>query len=276
LFDGQRTVRGVVAVVVDVTPQVLARKEAERLRTAAEEANQAKLHVLQTVSHETRQPVHASLGYVEMLQLGIRGELNEMQLADLENIRKNQTHLLRLLNDILSFAKLEAGALKLDVEAADATEIMSQTHPLLEPLFKAKGVTYEAVAPAVPAMFYGDRERTMQVCINLLTNALKATESGGRVTFQCDVSADRVTFSVRDTGIGIPDSKFDAIFDPFTQLARGGNADARGVGLGLSISRQLARAMNGDVTVDSTVGVGSTFTFSLPRAGVDSHLTGRN
>ena len=85
-----------------------------------------------------------------------------------------------------------------------------------------------------------------------------------------------MTFSVRDTGIGIPDSKFDAIFDPFTQLARGGNADARGVGLGLSISRQLARAMNGDVTVDSTVGVGSTFTFSLPRAGVDSHLTGRN
>ena len=267
LFDGQRTVRGVVAVVVDVTPQVLARKEAERLRTAAEEANQAKLHVLQTVSHETRQPVHASLGYVEMLQLGIRGDLNEMQLADLENIRKNQTHLLRLLNDILSFAKLEAGALKLDVEAADANEIMSQTHPLLEPLFKAKGVTYEAIAPAVPAMFYGDRERTMQVCINLLTNALKATESGGRVTFQCDVLADRVTFSVQDTGVGIPESKFDAIFDPFTQLARGGNADARGVGLGLSISRQLARAMNGDVTVDSTVGVGSTFTFSLPRAG---------
>jgi signal transduction histidine kinase/CheY-like chemotaxis protein len=266
LLDGQRRVRGVIAVVVDVTPQVLARKEAERLRVAAEEANQAKLHVLQTVSHETRQPVHASLGYVEMLQLGIRGALNESQLADLENIRKNQTHLLRLLNDILSFAKLEAGALKLDMEPADAADIMAQARPVLEPLFKAKGVTYEMRPPATPANFFGDRERTMQVCVNLLTNALKATESGGRVTFACDVSADRVIFSVTDTGIGIPQSKFDAIFDPFTQLARGGMADARGVGLGLSISRQLARAMNGDVTVDSTVGSGSTFTFSLPRA----------
>jgi signal transduction histidine kinase len=265
LFDGQGGVRGVIAVVVDVTPQVLARKEAERLRIAAEEANQAKLHVLQTVSHETRQPVHASLGYVEMLQLGIRGDLNESQLADLENIRKNQTHLLRLLNDILSFAKLEAGALKLDIEAADAADIMAQAHPILEPLFKAKGVWYVVQPPASAAVFYGDRERTMQVCVNLLTNALKATESGGRVTFACDVSEDRVTFSVRDTGIGIPQGKFEAIFDPFTQLARGGHADARGVGLGLSISRQLARAMNGDVTVESTVGVGSTFTFSLPR-----------
>jgi signal transduction histidine kinase len=255
----------VIAVVVDVTPQVLARQEAERLRVAAEEANQAKLHVLQTVSHETRQPVHASLGYVEMLQLGLRGELNESQLADLENIRKNQTHLLRLLNDILSFAKLEAGALQLDMEPADAGDIMAQARPVLEPLFKAKGVTYEVRPPTAPASFFGDRERTMQVCVNLLTNALKATESGGRVTFACDVSADRVTFSVSDTGIGIPRAKFDAIFDPFTQLARGSNADARGVGLGLSISRQLARAMNGDVAVESTVGVGSTFAFSLPR-----------
>ena len=266
LFDGRHEVRGVIAVVVDVTPQVLARKEAERLRVAAEEANQAKLHVLQTVSHETRQPVHASLGYVEMLQLGIRGALNESQLADLENIRKNQTHLLGLLNDILSFAKLEAGALKLDIEPTDAADIIAQARPILEPLFKAKGVTYETRPPADHAMFVGDRERTMQVCVNLLTNALKATDSGGRVTFACDVSADRVTFSVSDTGIGIPSGKFDAIFDPFTQLARGGNADARGVGLGLSISRQLARAMNGDVTVESTVGVGSTFSFSLPRA----------
>jgi signal transduction histidine kinase/CheY-like chemotaxis protein len=265
LLDTQRVVRGVIAVVVDVTPQVLARQEAERLRLAAEEANEAKLHVLQTVSHETRQPVHASLGYVEMLQLGLRGELNESQLADLENIRKNQTHLLRLLNDILSFAKLEAGALQLDMELADAGDIMAQARPVLEPLFKAKGVTYEVRPPTAPASFFGDRERTMQVCVNLLTNALKATESGGRVTFACEVSADRVTFSVSDTGIGIPRPKFDAIFDPFTQLARGGNADARGVGLGLSISRQLARAMNGDVTVVSSVGAGSTFAFSLPR-----------
>ena len=128
---------------------------------------------------------------------------------------------------------------------------------------------YEPRPPAQPALFRGDRERTVQVCVNLLTNALKATPAGGRVTFACDVTDDQVSLSVNDTGVGIPASKFEAIFDPFTQLARGRpTSDAQGVGLGLSISRQLARAMKGDVTVESTVGAGSTFTFSfsLPRA----------
>ena len=267
LLDATGVVRGIIAVVIDVTPQVQAKHEAERLRQAAESANEAKLHLLRTVSHETRQPVHASLGYIDLLQLGIRGPLSDQQRTDLESIKKNQTHLLGLLNDILSFAKLEAGALELDMERADAAEIIAQVHPLVEQQFRAKGVVYEPRPPAKPALFRGDRERTVQVCVNLLTNALKATAPGGRVTFACDVTSDHVSLSVRDTGIGIPASKLEAIFDPFTQLARGRpTSDAQGVGLGLSISRQLARAMKGDVTVVSTVAVGSTFTFTLPRA----------
>jgi signal transduction histidine kinase len=266
LLGATGAVRGIIAVVIDVTPQVRAKHEAERLREAAESANEAKLHLLRTVSHETRQPVHASLGYIDLLQLGIRGPLNDQQRTDLESIRKNQTHLLGLLNDILSFAKLEAGALELDMERADAAEIIAQVHPLVEQQFRAKGVRYEPRPPAAPAIFRGDRERTVQVCVNLLTNALKATPPGGVVSIECDVTDDRVSLSVRDTGIGIPETKREAIFDPFTQLARGrATSDAQGVGLGLSISRQLARAMKGDVTVESAVGVGSTFTFSLPR-----------
>ena len=266
LIDGMGRTYGVIAVATDVTAQVLARHEAERLREAAESANEAKLHLLRTVSHETRQPVHASLGYVDLLAMGIRGKLNEAQLSDLENIRRNQSHLLRLLNDILSFAKLEAGALELDMENADAGEIIEVLAPLIEPQFKAKGVEYVVKHPGGPARFRGDRERTVQVCVNLLTNALKATPAGGCVTVSCEVKPETIDLRVIDTGSGIPAAKLNEIFDPFTQLARvRATKEARGVGLGLSISRQLARAMKGDVTVESTEGAGSTFTLSLPR-----------
>ncbi|MGH7677109.1 MAG: hybrid sensor histidine kinase/response regulator, partial [Gemmatimonadaceae bacterium] len=267
LLDTTGRTYGIIAVATDVTPQVLARREADRLREAAEAANEAKLHLLRTVSHETRQPVHASLGYLDLLSLGIRGSLSDAQKSDLENIRRNQTHLLGLLNDILSFAKLEAGALELDIETADAAEIIEVLQPLVEPQFQAKGVTYVTRRPEVRATFRGDRERTVQVCINLLTNALKATPAGGTVSIACEVLDTTVTLSVSDTGTGIPASKLSQIFDPFTQLARARpSTEARGVGLGLSISRQLARAMKGDVTVQSTEGTGSTFTVSLPRA----------
>ena len=140
--------------------------------------------------------------------------------------------------------------------------------PLVEPQFRAKGVTYVERKPSVPAKFRGDRERTVQVCINLLTNALKATPPGGQVTIACDVQDRSVSLSVSDTGVGIPETKLEEIFDPFTQLARTRlpRTETAGFGLGLSISRQLARAMKGDVTVESTVGVGSKFTFTLPRA----------
>ena len=267
LKDESGATRGIIAIATDVTPQVLARREADRLRKLAEEANEAKLHLLRTVSHETRQPVHASLGYLDLLTIGVRGELNPQQLSDIENIRRNQNHMLRLLNDILSFAKLEAGALQLDTEEADAAEIIEAVEPLVVQQFRTKGVEYVARRPEAPARFRGDRERTVQVCVNLLTNALKATDPGGRVTLACEINPQSVTLSVSDTGIGIPQAKLQEIFDPFTQLARvRSSADAGGVGLGLSISRQLARAMRGDVTVESSVGSGSTFTFSLPRA----------
>jgi signal transduction histidine kinase len=267
LQDAAGTTYGIISVALDVTPQVIARQEAERLRESAEAANEAKLHLLRTVSHETRQPVHASLGYVDLLMLGVHGDLTDEQRGDLEKVRRNQTHLLRLLNDILSFAKLEAGALELDVERVEAGTIIEAVEPLVRAQFETKGVEYIVNATAGTAAFQGDRERTIQICVNLLTNALKATKPGGRVTISCESHADRIDITVRDTGIGIPESKLAEIFNPFTSLARvRAGPDASGVGLGLSISRQLARAMSGDVTVTSTVGVGSTFTLSLPCA----------
>ncbi len=266
-MDDEGRTRGIIAIATDVTSQVVARREADRLRQLAEEANEAKLHLLRTVSHETRQPVHASLGYLDLLTMGIRGELNDQQRSDIENVRRNQNHLLRLLIDILSFAKLEAGALQLEIEDADASAIIESVEPLVAQQFAAKGVEYKAQRPDGPARFRGDRERTVQVCINLLTNALKATPPGGSVTLSCVLNPATVTLVISDTGVGIPSNKLQEIFDPFTQLARvRAQNEAGGVGLGLSISRQLARAMRGDVTVHSEVGKGSTFSFSLPRS----------
>ncbi|HMC55409.1 MAG TPA: ATP-binding protein [Gemmatimonadaceae bacterium] len=265
LRDGAGRTYGLIAIATDVTAHVLARREAERLRDAAESANEAKLHLLRTVSHETRQPVHASLGYVDLLLLGLRGDIENEQRRFLENIRRNQMHLLRLLNDILSFAKLEAGVLDLDVERVDAAWVLAGLEPLVRPQFQAKQVEYSMAASDDPAEFTGDRERTIQICINLLTNALKATPSLGRVTITTQVHDGLVQFVVADTGIGIPADKLEEIFEPFATLARRPQSEGAGVGLGLSISRQLARAMGGDVTVESRVGQGSTFTLSLPR-----------
>ena len=260
--------RGIIAVAPDVTAQVLARREADRLRLAAEAANEAKLQLLRTVSHETRQPVHASLGYLDLLTLGIRGDLTEEQRSDLENIRKNQTHLLRLLNDILSFARLEAGALPLEMTDVTAADVVAAVEPLVMPQFASKGVACVVAPVTTDARFRGDRERSIQVCVNLLTNALKATPPGGCVTISCDARPDKIEIRVQDTGCGIPPEKLEEIFDPFSQLARA-RATPRheGIGLGLSISRQLARAMKGDLHVKSQVAAGSTFTFVLPRSG---------
>jgi signal transduction histidine kinase len=265
--DGDGHVTSIVAVGVDVTAQVSARREGDRLRQAAEDANDAKLHLLRTVSHETRQPVHASLGYLDLLALPGHGGLTDKQRVYVESIRKNQSHLLGLLNDILSFAKIEAGALDLEIERVLVADLFDSLAALIEPQFQAKSVAFEAVPPPTAVAFMGDRERSIQVCINLLTNAIKATPAGGRVRLKCELDTSAITIVVEDTGSGIPVDKREIIFDPFKQLARTRAASqAGGVGLGLSISRQLARAMNGDVTVESELGAGSVFRFVLPRA----------
>jgi signal transduction histidine kinase len=266
LLNGEGKTYGLIAVATDVTAHVLARREAQRLQAAAESANEAKLHLLRTVSHETRQPVHASLGYVDLMLMGLTGEFANDQRRFLDNIRRNQMHLLRLLNDILSFAKLEAGVLELEIERCDAATVLAALEPLVRAQFETKGVDFSIAPSFDTAEFMGDRERTIQVCINLLTNALKATARGGRVSIASRVRNDHVEFIVTDTGIGIPAEKLEEIFAPFATLARRPQPEGSGVGLGLSISRQLARAMGGDVTVESTVGRGSTFTLSLARA----------
>jgi signal transduction histidine kinase len=236
-------------------------------RTEAEAANRAKSDFLAAMSHELRTPLNGIAGYVDLLEMGVRGEVTPPQRADLERIRANAQHLTVLIDDVLSFARLEAGKLEVDYVAVPVDETLRAVHPLVLPQLQTQGVrfTYEPCPPELCAM--GDAERIVQICVNLLTNAAKATSAGGEVRLSCREQTDHVLVQVQDTGSGIPAEKIEAIFSPFTQLGRSLKAPRAGAGLGLSIARGLALAMGGTLTVESTVGVGSTFTLSLRRAG---------
>lgn len=240
--------------------------EAERkARADAEYANKAKSDFLASMSHELRTPLNAIGGYAELLASGIRGPVTETQRADLERIMRNQHHLLSLINDILNFAKVEAGRVRLDLQPVALSGVLDKLEPLIAPQLLEKRLTYEYrwCDPSYTA--YVDSERLQQILLNLLSNAVKFTPPEGHITVECSANPDTILIWVRDTGIGIPPDKLEQIFEPFVQLDRGQSATRVGTGLGLSISRDLARAMGGDLTVESELDVGSTFTLSVPR-----------
>lgn len=240
-----------------------------RLLRDAEAGNAAKTEFLRTVSHELRQPLNGIGGFLELLEMGLRGPLTELQREDLARIRRNQQHLLTLINDLLSFARLEAGQLEIARSVVPVDALLRSVEAMVLPQMDARGVRYAYTGCDPHLAAYGDQDRVVQIVLNLLTNALKATGAGGTVTLGGESVGSHVVITVRDTGVGIPADKQEAIFSPFTQLGRALNSPQEGAGLGLSISRGLAEAMNGSLHVESTVGSGSTFTLRLPRAGDD-------
>lgn len=271
VIDGKRRPVRFIGTVVDVSERVallnaerVARAEAEEARQRAEEANSAKSDFLAKMSHELRTPLNAIGGHAELIELGVHGPVTPEQSSALERIRKNERHLLALINDILDFSKLEAGAVRLDIREVSIAEIIASLDSLIGPLFSSKGVSYKVDRCEDHLMARGDSERIVQICLNLLSNSLKATSAGGQVSVRCERIDGAIAISVEDTGVGIPEERLEAVFSPFTQLGRALNSPDTGVGLGLAISRELARAMGGDVTVSSQVGVGSTFTLTVP------------
>ena len=271
LLEADSTRSGIVAHGSDVTDHVLARREVERLldeseqaRTEAEAANRIKGDFLASMSHELRTPLNAIGGYVDLLDLGIHGPVTEPQRAALMRITANQKHLLTLINDILSYAKLEAGQVQFDLRPLAVAELLSNVEPLVAPLSEAKGIAYSVHECDLSIHLVGDEERVRQILLNLVTNAIKFTPSGGWVVLTCEADSDWVDIHVRDNGPGIPPEKQQTIFDPFTQVDRRLNSPQEGVGLGLAISRDLARGMGGELSVGSVPGEGSTFTLRLP------------
>ena len=276
LFDsdeGERKPIRFIGTVADVSERMAllqaerdARSEAEEARKRAEEANRAKSDFLAKMSHELRTPLNAIGGHAELIELGVHGSVTPEQLSALERIRRNERHLLALINDILDFSKLEAGAVRLEIRDVRISDIVASLESLIGPLFSARGVKYHAESCSDDLVARGDAERIVQICLNLLSNSLKATSKGGEVHVWCEPKDRSVSIHVRDTGTGIPPERMEAVFSPFTQLGRALNSPDTGVGLGLAISRELARAMGGEISLQSEVNVGSTFTLTLPAA----------
>ena len=234
-------------------------------RAEAEEANRAKMEFLATMSHELRTPLNAIGGYADLLHMGVRGPVNSEQRHDLERIQRSQQHLLSLINDVLNFAKLEAGKVEIRLSSVGVRETLDAMDPLIAPQIDAKRLTFESVAPDVTVCAIADEDKLRQVLLNLLSNAIKFTPEGGRITMACTYDAEIVRISIQDTGIGIGGEDLERIFDPFVQLERRLTNVVAGTGLGLAISRDLARAMGGDVTVVSAPNQGSSFTVHLQR-----------
>ncbi len=257
---------GIMVHAVDVTENVRAREEIARARAEADNANRAKSEFLAAMSHDLRTPLNAIGGYADLVRDGLYGPVTDAQVLAMQRIRRAEDHLLALINDILTYAKIEAGRLTIDLTDVPVNETLAELRLLVAPQMDAKGLKYEFRPGPAGVTMRADRERATQILINLLTNAVKFTVDG-TITVDCDATDDDVIIRVHDTGPGIAPDRMATIFDPFVQAGRFGEPRKEGVGLGLAISRELARAMGGDLTAVSELGRGSTFTVRLPRGG---------
>jgi signal transduction histidine kinase len=239
------------------------------LQQTAETANRAKTAFLGAMSHELRTPLNAIGGYIDLLDMGLRGPVTELQHADFARVKTSQQHLALLITEILTFARVGSGHMTYAVSDVKACDAMRQAIELVEPLFGQKGLVFDGISGDPTVTARADSDRVTQILVNLLSNAIKFTGAGGHIGGHCEVEKDTVTLRISDTGIGIAADKHEAIFEPFIQLKEGLADRESGVGLGLAISRDLARAMKGDLTVESAMGKGARFTLSLPRAGAD-------
>ncbi|MBW8769180.1 MAG: PAS domain S-box protein [Gemmatimonadetes bacterium] len=264
--SGREYVDADVAAAQDIAVRAATAIDNARLYADAQAGNRAKSEFLATMSHELRTPLNAIAGYAELIAMGVRGPVNDEQLRDLSRIRQNQQHLLEIINDILNFSRIEAGHVKYTITPVPVKDVLDRMEGMIEPQARARAIDYECENAADGLAVLADREKLEQVLINLLGNAIKFTPAGGRIALFSEPGPDTVRIHVRDTGIGIDPSQLASIFEPFVQIEPSLTRTTEGAGLGLAISRDLARGMGGDLRAASTPGAGSTFTVELPRA----------
>jgi PAS domain S-box-containing protein len=267
VFDEDGTHLGFGKVTRDLTErreQQIHALELERQRATAEASNKAKTDFLTTMSHELRTPLNAILGYMDVLEAGVHGELNEQQLITIRRVRRSSRVLLGLINDVLNIARIEAGHVDYRIEDFALSDMLRDVEIVMAPQFEHAGIDLKWDNPG-DLRVRGDYEKWQQVLLNLLSNSLKFTPAAGHVSVDIEADDAFVRITVRDSGRGIPDDKLEFIFDRFVQVDRHLTPEShQGAGLGLAISRELARAMGGDVIGIPTQG-GATLQVSLPR-----------
>jgi signal transduction histidine kinase len=242
-------------------------READVLRERAEAASRAKSTFLGNMSHELMTPLNAIGGYVSLIEMGLRGPVSADQQVDLARIRHNYVHLVTLITTILNFVRNESGRLEYRFARVSVAEAIHDVAEMLRGAVDERQLVLVYQPSDADSVMWADADRVRQILLNLVMNAVKyATVAHGQIILSISETPATVLIHVSDDGPGIPAEKLVAIFDPFVQLANGLSDRRGGVGLGLAISRDLARAMNGDLTVESTVGAGSRFTLELPRA----------
>ena len=249
-------------------------RQSEQARRDAEAASRAKGQFLAVMSHELRTPLNAILGYSELVEIGVHGPITPAQREAMARVRRSGQHLLALVNNVLNLERAEVG--ETELVALNVHQLLEDADALTRPQAEAKGITLTVDVPPPNERVLGEREKAGQVLVNLLSNAVKFTPPGGRIMLTYDLDDHTAYFRVTDSGAGIPQDALERIFEPFVQLDSGLTRAAEGAGLGLAISRRLTRLMGGDLTVDSVLGQGSTFTVALVRVPDDESSSERD
>jgi PAS domain S-box-containing protein len=231
----------------------------------AEKASQAKTEFLRIMSHELRTPLNAISGYTDLIETGVAGQLPATYADYLGRIKANQVHLLQMINTLLDLSRVEGRNVQLRSEAIPVAELFSRVETMTAPQASAKGHAFQIRTPPDDLAVIGDAERVLQVLLNLVSNAVKFTPDGGTISLEARAAGNNAAISVTDTGPGVAAADRDRIFEPFVQVDRSLSRGHEGAGLGLAISRDLARAMHGDIMLHESASGGASFTLLLPR-----------
>jgi PAS domain S-box-containing protein len=256
-------ITGALVLVQDVTERVLREKELGDAKEAAESASKAKSEFLAAISHELRTPLTAILGYADLLQTEIGGPLNNVQREHLERITAGTWHLIKIIEQILSFSRVEAQKYEVTLEPVNVADIINQTVALLQQQAAEKGVSLDVQIAEPTLVIETDPLKLRQILLNLLGNAIKFTDSGA-ITVEARSNGRLLKIRILDTGSGVPPRMHKLIFEPFVQADQSTTRAKGGTGLGLALSRSLTELLGGELVLESSGPGGSVFRLQLP------------
>lgn len=255
--------QGLLIALRDITHRLQIERELRQLKEQADAANAAKGRFLAQMNHELRNPLTGVIGYAEILQQEMLGELNEEQLGFVDNLLDSGRHMLEIVNDTLDLARIESGRMTFHLELFAVRETIDETQRIVQPLVEKGGNELHIAYVDESVELYADKIKVRQCLLNLLSNAAKFTQQG-RIALEIDSDDHSIRFAVRDTGIGMSPEQTAQIFNAYSQAEDSTGSRYGGTGLGLSISHQFAELMGGSIRVESELGAGSTFTLELP------------